>query len=70
VIAPREGAHADATLERFLPRVNANVPGELVAAGESAIATIHRTGVRPLVHRRFARSIRILSRFYGDQLKR
>lgn len=69
MVASRKGAHTDATLERLLSRMNANVPGELIAAGESAIATIHRTGVWPFVHRRFARSIRILSRFYGNQLK-
>lgn len=70
VIAPRERAHADATLERFLPGMDAYVPGKLVAAGEPAIAAVHRTGVGPLVDRRLARSIRILSWLHGDQAKR
>lgn len=70
VVAPRERAHADATLERLLARVDADVPGELVAAGEPAVATVHGASVRPLVHRRFARSIRVLARLHRDQPER
>lgn len=70
MIAPREGAHTDATLERFLAGVDADVPGELVAAREPAIAAVHGASVRSLVHRRFTRSIRILSRLHRDQPER
>lgn len=70
VVAPRERAHADATLERLLARMDADVPGELVAAGEPAVATVHGASVRPLVHRRFARSIRVLARLHRDQPER
>lgn len=70
MVTPRERAHADATLERLLPGVDAYVPGELVAAGEPAVAAIHRTSVRPLMDRCLTRSIRILPRFHGDQSER
>lgn len=70
VVAARERAHADATLERFLSGVNAYVPRELVAPREPSIAAVDRAGVRPLVDRRFARSIRIFARLHGHQSER
>lgn len=70
MIAPRERAHADATLERLLPGVDAYVPGKLVAAGKPAVAAVHWTSVGPLVDRRLARSIRIFPWFHGDQSER
>ena len=70
MVAPGEGTHADTALERLLTGVYANVPGELVAAGEPAVAAVHGASVRSLVDRRFARSIRILSWFHRDQPER
>lgn len=70
MVAPRERAHADATLERLLARVDTDMPGELVAAGEPAVAPVHGASVRPLVHRRFTRSIRVLARLHRDQPER
>lgn len=70
MVAPRERAHADATLERLLPGVDAYVPGELVAAREPAVAAVHWASVGPLVDRRLARPIRIFPRFHGDQSER
>lgn len=67
VVTPRERAHADATLERLLPGVNANMPGEFVAAGEPAVAAVHWAGVGPLMDRRFARSVWVLSRLHRHQ---
>lgn len=70
MVAPGEGAHADPTLEWLLPGVDAYVSRELVAAGEPAIATVHGACVRSLVHRRFARSIRVLARLHWNQPER
>ena len=39
-----------------------DVPGELVAAAEPAIALLHGAGVRPLVHRRLARPVLVLQK--------
>lgn len=70
VVAPGERSHANATLERLLAGVNSNVPGELVAPGEPPVAPVDGAGVRTLVDRSLARSIRILSRLYRDEPER
>ena len=54
------------TLKRFLSGVDADVTRELVGPREPAVAVLHGARVRPLVHRRLARSVRILSRFHGN----
>ena len=60
VVAAAEAAHADAALERLVAGVDAEVAAQLVRAGEPAIAALRRARVRPLVHRRFAGSVRVL----------
>jgi len=44
VITTAETAQTDAALERFVARVDADVPVELVRAGEAPVATLHRAG--------------------------
>lgn len=60
VVAPAEAAHADAALERLVAGVDAHVARQLVRAREPPVASLRGTGVRPLVDRRLARSVRVL----------
>jgi len=64
VVGAREGAHANAALKRFLACVDPNVAGQFVGSREPPIAVLHRTRVRPFVHWRLARPVRVLSRFH------
>lgn len=59
VVAPAEAAHADAALERLVSGVDADVTRELIRAREPPVASLRRTGIRALVDRRLARSIRV-----------
>ena len=61
VVAAAEVAHADAALKGFVARVDAQVPAQLVRPREPAVAALRRTRVRPLVHRRLAGPVRVLS---------
>lgn len=60
VVAAAEVPHADAALEWFVTRVDAQVSAQLVRPGEPAIAVLRRARVRPLVDRRLARPVRVL----------
>jgi len=61
VVAAAEVPHADAALERFVARVDAQVSTQLVRPGEPAVAALRRARVRPLVDGRLARPARVLS---------
>lgn len=61
VVAAAEVAHTDAALERFVSRVDPDMSGQFVGAGEPPVAALRRTGVRPLVDRCLAGSVRVLS---------
>lgn len=59
VVAPAEAAHTDAALERLMSGVDANVTRELIRARKPPVASLSRTGIRPLMDRRLARSVRV-----------
>lgn len=61
VVAAAEVAHTDPALERLVSSVDPDVSGQFVGAGEAPVAALCRTGVRPLVDRRLAGSVRVLS---------
>lgn len=69
VVGSGEGPHAYPALKRLLTGVDPDVSGELVGPGESPVAVFHRTSVRSLVHRRFARPVRVLPRFDWDEFE-
>lgn len=66
VVRSRERSHADAALERFLSRVDANVTRQLIRPRESSVAIFNRARVRTLVNGRFAWAIWIFARLHGD----
>lgn len=70
MIRSAERAHADSALERFLTRVDSDVPRQLVRPGEAPVAAVDGARVRPLVDGRFARAVRIFPRFDGDEPQR
>lgn len=59
VVAPAEAAHADAALKRLVSGVDADVTRELIRARKPPVASLGRTRIRALVHRRLARSVRV-----------
>ncbi len=59
VVAAAEAAHADAALERLVAGVDAHVARQLIRARKPPVASLRRTGVRPLVDRGLARSVRV-----------
>lgn len=61
VVAAAEVAHADPTLEGLVSSVYTDVSGEFIRAREPPVAALRRTGVRPLVDRGLAGSVRVLS---------
>jgi len=63
VIATTKVPQANPTLEWLLSRVDADVPGELVAPREPSVAALCGAGVGPLVRRGFAGTVRVLPRF-------
>lgn len=63
MIGARERAHTDAALKRFLTRVYPDVSGKFVGSREPPIAIFDRARVRPLVHGRLARPVRVFPRF-------
>lgn len=67
MVTPAERPHADATLKRLLSRVNADVSGEFVAAGEASVAVGDWTGVRALVDGGFAGAVRVFAGTDWDQ---
>jgi hypothetical protein len=66
VIGSRKGSHTNATLERLLTSMNANMAGEFVATRESSIAIFYGACVGAFVHGCLTRSIWILAGFNGD----
>lgn len=66
VIRSRKGSHTNATLERLLTGMNANVAGKFVAARESSIAIFYGTSVGSFVHGCLAWSIWIFAGLHGD----
>lgn len=61
VVAAAEVAHADPTLEGLVSSVDADVSGQFIRAGKPPIAALRRTRVWPLMDRRLAGSVRVLS---------
>lgn len=59
VVAPAEAAHTDAALKRLMSGVDANVARELIRARKPPVASLSRTGIRPLMDRRLAGSVRV-----------
>ena len=70
VVAATEGAHANATLERLLSGVYPDVASQLVATRKAPVARVDGTRVWPLMHGRFGRSVRVLSRLDWQQFDR
>uniref|UniRef100_T1IK86 Uncharacterized protein n=1 Tax=Strigamia maritima TaxID=126957 RepID=T1IK86_STRMM len=70
MVTPTKRPHANPTLKRFLPRMNPNMPREFVAATKPPVAALDRTRVRPFVHRRLARPVRVLPRLDRQQFQR
>ena len=70
VVAATERTHADAALERLLTRVDADVARQFVAAREATVAGLDGAGVRSLVGRRLARSVRVLALLDRQKLER
>jgi hypothetical protein len=66
VVRPREGPHTDPALERLLARVDADVAGEFVRTRETPVTVLYWARVRPLVHRRLARPVRVLAGFHRN----
>lgn len=62
VVAATETAHADPTLEGFVPCVDPNVSAQLVRPREPPIAALCWARVWSLMDRRFAWEVWILSR--------
>lgn len=70
VVGTRKRTHTYATLKRFLAGMDANVSRQLIGPRKATITIFDGTRVRTFVHRCFARTIRVFSRFDRHQFQR
>lgn len=61
VVAAAEVAHADPALEGLVPRVDSDVPGQLIRAGKPPVTAFCWAWIRPLVHRCLAWPVWVLA---------
>ena len=69
MIGAGERTHADLAVERLLPRVDSDVAGQFVGAGEAAVAGFHGTCIGTLVHRGFAGAVGVLAGLDGEKFE-
>lgn len=62
VVTAAEVAHANPTLEGLVPRMDADVPRQLVGPGKAPVTAFCWARVGPLVHWRLARPVGVLAR--------
>lgn len=65
VVAAAEVAHADAALERFLARMNADVACELIGPREAPLAGFHGAGIGTLMWWCLTWPVRVLAHTAG-----
>lgn len=70
VVTSAEVSHADPALERFLTSVYPDVASEFIRPGETAVTSLHRTGIWSLMRRCFAGPIGVFPQSgWFDQLR-
>lgn len=62
VVTAAEVAHANPTLEGLVPRVDSDVPCQLVRARKAPVTAFRGARVGPLMHWRLARPVGVLAR--------
>lgn len=62
VVTTAEVAHANPTLEGLVPRVDSDVPCQLVRARKAPVTAFCWARIGPLMHRRLARPVGVLAR--------